>query len=124
SGLLVNLAGILIWAARGPDTIGGFLAVNALGLAIASFVWSAIELSLRRARGARRVSEELDQFLAHASGSAAFAGPVWPFAHTARIAALALLGVVVCAHSGLGWQGTISRAETVLTWQALAATLA
>src|SRR5437867_2588799 len=42
----------------------------------------------------------------------------------ALVAALALMSMVVCAHSGLGWQGTIARAETVLTWLALAATLA
>jgi hypothetical protein len=107
SGLLLNLAGILFWVARGPDTISGFLAVNAAGLALASFVWSTIELALRRPPLATELS-----------------GRIWPFAHAALVAALAVLGIVVAGQVERSWQAATPRPEAVLAWLAVAVTAA
>jgi hypothetical protein len=107
SGLLANLAAILVWVAHGPDTVIGFLEVNALSLALASLTWSAVELVLRR----RATAVELN-------------GRLWSFAHTALIIGLGLLGIVVAAHVTQGWQGEIPHAETVLAWLTLSATAA
>jgi hypothetical protein len=106
SGLLANLAGILVWVAHGPDTLAGFLVVNALGLALASLAWSAIELALRQPPSA-----------------VALQGRAWPFAHAALVAALALLSIAMAIQVTQGWIGSIPLAEMILAWLALAAAL-
>src|SRR5262249_35083089 len=106
SGLLANLAGILVWAARGPDTVWGFLAANALCLAVASAFWSAIELGLRRS------------WLRLSLG-----GPVAPFAHTAAITAQAMLVLVIANGIAEGWEGNRLRSEATLTWLGLTITV-
>ena len=42
SGLLLNLAGILMWQVWGPQSMAGFVAVNALCLAVGAVVWTLI----------------------------------------------------------------------------------
>lgn len=42
STLLVNLAGIVIWMAYGPQHVPGFVETNALGLALSASVWSLV----------------------------------------------------------------------------------
>jgi hypothetical protein len=107
SGLLANLAGILVCAVRGPDTLTGFLAVNALCLALASLVWSAIELALQRA-----------------SLPIKLRGRMWPFAHTAVLVSVVLMVGVVFLTVAVGWAETSKRAEDVLSWIALSMTVA
>ncbi len=77
-GLLVNLAGILIWSARGPEGLAGFLAANVLCLGIAAFFWSALDLVLK------------PRFEA-----GIFSKRVWPFPHVAVAVGLALMAWVV-----------------------------
>jgi hypothetical protein len=107
SGLLANLAGILVWAVHGPQTFTGFLAANALCLAMASFFWSAIELALRRPAFAIELR-----------------GRVWPFAHTAVVFAFALLALVIGIEVGNDCSGRSEHLVDVLAWLALAATAA
>src|SRR5262249_11780354 len=99
SGLLANLAGVLVWVALGPDTLNGFVVVNALGLALASLAWSAIELALRQPPSA-----------------VALQGHAWPFAHAALVAALALLSIAMAIQVTQGWIGSIPLAEMILAW--------
>jgi hypothetical protein len=106
SGLLANLACILIWVTNGPDTPIGFLLASALGLSVASLVWSAIEIALRRPPWEIGIN-----------------GRLWPFAHTALIVALALLGIVAAVQAGVGWHAEIPTTEIVLAWIAIAATV-
>jgi hypothetical protein len=106
SGLLANLAGILVWVARGPDTLTGFLVVNAMCLALASFAWTAIELALRQPPLAIELRGK------------------WPFAHAALVAAISLLGIVAASQMGQGWEGEIPQVDAALAWLALGATAA
>ncbi|MHC4398682.1 MAG: hypothetical protein ACYTG0_03285, partial [Planctomycetota bacterium] len=75
SGLLVNVAGTVIWAAWEPRTVAGLVYVNALCLAVSSCFWSLVGVARRR--GA--VSGEVGAF----GGS---------FTHFAAQASLVLLG--------------------------------
>jgi hypothetical protein len=89
SGLLLNLAGILVWLARGPDTFTSFLAVNGACLAAGSLFWTVLDL------GRRPLSP---------------ASP-WPFAHVSALLALALVGMVIVldvagSWADEGWQTT------------------
>jgi hypothetical protein len=47
SGLVFDLIAILIWLVHGPFTFAAFVAVNIIGVALASAFWSALELMLR-----------------------------------------------------------------------------
>src|SRR5205823_11276762 len=44
SGLLVNLAAVLLWLPTEPQTVSGLLLANAAGLAVAAAVWTAVAL--------------------------------------------------------------------------------
>jgi hypothetical protein len=108
SGLLANLAGILIWVVTGPGSALGFWVVNALGLALASFVWSAIEIALRRPPWEIELN-----------------GRKNPFAHFALNAALAIVAIVIVCHAGERWVFTIRLPQVVfLAWLTLAAAVA
>jgi hypothetical protein len=107
SGLLATLAGFLAWIAHEPHNFTGLLVVIALCLALASFVWSLIELTLRRLQPGIEL-----------------AGRTWPFGHTAITGALTLLGIVVGDQIVQGWEGTIPNAEAFRAWLTWAATTA
>jgi hypothetical protein len=107
SGLLANLAGILIWVALGSPRGASFVQVNVLGLALASLIWSAIEIMIRRPPW------EITLY-----------GRLWPFAHSALILALVLLGIVVYVHVDDGWHAQIPAADILLAWLGLAAAAA
>jgi hypothetical protein len=112
SGLLANLAGILVWVVRGPDTLTGFLVVNALCLALASLAWTVIELVLPRPAPS----------FPNSSLGTREQGRAWPFAHAALFAGLPLLGIVVANQVIQSGEREIPRVEAVLAWLALAAT--
>jgi hypothetical protein len=107
SGLLAVLAGILVWIVYGPNHVVGFLVVTALCFALASFIWSALGLVLRR------LPEGIE-----------LRGRAWPFAHSAVIAALALIVIVIGDQIGQGWVGTILTADAIRAWAGLAGTAA
>jgi hypothetical protein len=96
SGLVFNLAGVVIWLAH-PGTLDGFVLTNAIGLAAAATLWTAIALILPGGwpidRGVR-------------------------FSHFASAAALTLLTAV----AGTGWGSRLAGdsfvASGVLTWSA------
>jgi hypothetical protein len=107
SGLLANLAGIFIWGVYGPQTLTGFLAVNALSLALASSFWSTMELALHRPALAMELR-----------------GRVWPFAHTAVVLAFSLLSLAIGIEVGNDLSGYGEHLVDVPAWLALAATAA
>lgn len=75
SGLLIVLAGNLVWLDQGPRTVEALISVNALCLGLGSLLWTAIVLT---------------------TGKPALAGTRVPFDRLARHASLLLLvGVVV-----------------------------
>ena len=100
SGLLLDLVGVLFWAAWGPGTPDSFLLANALGLAVAASFWTAGGLAvesrwgLRGALGVPTTSVRRPGF-----------GMI-PFPHLAGVGALGLLAVVtarvVAADLGFG----------------------
>jgi hypothetical protein len=110
SGLLIELAGVLAWIAVGPDTLPSFVAVNVLGLALASSVWTVLHW-IERTRS--RVEQIDDRFVLDFTR---------PFRHGA-----ALVSAVVLA--GLAAGGLLSLttdyplpATGPLVWSALVAT--
>jgi hypothetical protein len=105
SGILANLAGILIWISYGPVTWTGFLAVVVLGLAIASIAWSGITIALHRSGF---------QFLPSVKKE--------PFAHWAVTTCIAALIFITALHVEQGWKIEPLLAEMVLAWMALAVT--
>jgi hypothetical protein len=105
SGLLVNLAGILVWVARGPDTFTSFLAVNAACLAAGSVFWTLLDL------GRSVPSRPLD-----------VSRPHWPFAHVSAVLALALVGMVIALDVGGSRTDAAWRTTDSLTWIGLVAT--
>jgi len=78
SGLLVNVAGTVLWMAWGPGTAAGLVYTNVLCLAVASGVWTLLRP-------------------AHPQGvpDVVTGGRRLPFAHVAAQAGLALLGLLV-----------------------------
>ncbi|MFH1924336.1 MAG: hypothetical protein ABIP48_31175, partial [Planctomycetota bacterium] len=78
SGLLVNVAGTVIWMAWGPWNFAAVLYTNVLCLAVGSCVWTLLRP-------------------AHPEGvpGIKLGGRAWPFAHLAVQAGLAVLGVLV-----------------------------
>jgi hypothetical protein len=102
SGLLANLAGILVWGAYGPRTVTGFLGVNALSLSLASCFWTAMELALRRS------TSDLE-----------LRGRVWPFAHTAVVIAFALLALAIGIEVGNDYAGHGEHLFDVPAWLAV-----
>ena len=83
SGLLFDLAAVLLWAAWGPHTAVGFFLANAAGLGLAATVWSAAG----RIIGDRRTTFAVRRL---------FGDPV---------ALLAIAGVVIVALAAmLGWK--------------------
>ncbi len=45
SGLLLDLAGVVLWYSRGPWTTDDFLLANALGFAAGTILWTAVKLA-------------------------------------------------------------------------------
>jgi hypothetical protein len=107
SGLLANLVAILIWVAFGAPREASFVQALVLGLALASLIWSAIEIAMRRP-----------------PWKIGLDGRLWPFAHSALILALALLGIVVYVQVDDGWHAKIPSTDILLAWLGLAATAA
>jgi hypothetical protein len=48
TGALVGLVGLIVWLAWGADTVTSFVGIQVIGLALASGLWSAAELVVRR----------------------------------------------------------------------------
>jgi hypothetical protein len=46
SGLALNLAGVVLWVAKGSGTLDGFLLASAIGLAVAAAFWTGVALAL------------------------------------------------------------------------------
>jgi len=78
SGLLINVAGTVLWIARGPENLAALVQTNVLCLAIASGVWSLVGLVYRGGVPALRLGQRR-----------------LPFAHAAVQAGLGLCGLVV-----------------------------
>jgi hypothetical protein len=103
SGVLVNLAGFLVWLAWGADTATSFLGTQALCLALAAGFWSVMEAVLRAE------TPPID-----------LRGRLLPFSHAAVSLALALLGAVVVTELGAHLDG-LPPAGGLLAWAALIA---
>jgi hypothetical protein len=100
SGLLVNVAGGLVWQAWGPGTLDSFLFAQVFCLAVASALWSALELRVGRdLRGGRL-----------------------PFTHVGATVGLMLLGALVAAAVASTLGGASPWAATGPAWAAVAAT--
>lgn len=102
SGLLVNGVGSLIWLSWGSHTFADFAATQALCFALASALWTALELAMR---GSRPVQPPRDQ---------------WPpFSHVAATLALGVLGVLAIGAIGSSLTAEAAWAAAPLTWTAL-----
>jgi hypothetical protein len=89
SGLLLNLAGMLMWQIWGPQSIAGFLAVNALCLAVGALVSTGLG-QLCRLVAAPRAMSPGGTPLSAAKDVAALGAPL-PYAHMAAVGSLILL---------------------------------
>jgi hypothetical protein len=107
SGLLLNAAGSVMWLAWDQDNAVTLAETNVLCLALASTVWSLVEL-------------------AHPSGVPALevSGRRVPFAHLAAQASLAATGVLVVVLVASDLVGFPHPAAGSLAWAGLAASLA
>ena len=107
SGILINMAGTIVWIAQTPPTLDGLIAVNVLCLAIGSVVWSVL-------RGLHPEGVPHPETASHA----------WPFAHVALRVGMAAMGILVI----IGLVGDLERMTTWhatrLHWIALGATVA
>jgi hypothetical protein len=112
SGLLLNVVGILFWAAREPNSPASFLLTNALCLAIGSAFWSAVQLALR---SWQRAGNEGPTALVH---SPPF---VTSFPHFAVLLGQGLLSVVIALGLTSDFSGADVRTANVLAWTTLAA---
>lgn len=83
SGLLVNLAAILLWLPTDPPTASGFMLANAAGLALAAAAWTAVGFRIPEVewRDALDLSRGLSLVLLMFGLSPTFAGdrtdPAW-----------------------------------------------
>jgi hypothetical protein len=105
SGLLANLAGVMIWVAWGPPSALSFGYAQALCLGLASACWSALELGLQSRTPTLNLRGRLPAF-----------------AHLAAVLSLGILGfiVAVCVGSDVAEGGL--EAVGALPWAALGAT--
>jgi hypothetical protein len=117
SGLLVNLAAVLVWQAWvidhfgvgawftwGPGVLDRFVCANVLGLAIGSVLWTAVELTRQR----HFPSWDLR-------------GHWLPFAHAAALLSLQLVAILVLGAIASDLTGTGIHLGGALPWMALAA---
>jgi len=105
SGLLLNLAGWLVWQRHGPSGIAGFVAVNVLCAALGSAFWSVLEATL----GVRLRQRELR----------------WRWLAYSQFAAIVCIGALVYL-VGFGLLAEVSGSRVhmggALTWTALVVT--
>jgi hypothetical protein len=104
SGLLVNLAVVIVWSAWEPWTILGFGHVDVISLAIAAALWLGMELTWPR-------------LALRTPGSQFFP----PFAHAATIAALTLLAGLVGARLIMAQAEVPLDDPVLLTWVSVGA---
>jgi hypothetical protein len=104
SGLLVNVAGMILWRTWGPATAHGLVLTNVLCFAVASACWSAIELL-----GRRRFPPEGER-------------SAWlPFPHTAATLGWCLLGALTAWAVLLSVRGAAPLLGGRLAWTAFTA---
>jgi hypothetical protein len=98
SGLLLNLAGGLVWQAWSPGTLSSFTATQVLCLALGSGAWSALGLGFRRPASSR----------------------TWPpYPHFAAALGLGILGVLAAVAVSASVTGERAWAAVPLTGAAL-----
>lgn len=107
SGFLINMAGSLLWVAWGPSTPTSFAYAQVLCFALASGIWSALELTLRPRS---LPGDSPDRVL--------------PFRHAAALCALCLLGGLVTWNLTADVLSADWEESGLLSWTALGATLA
>jgi hypothetical protein len=105
SGLLINLVGILIWSTGESPALLTFVYTNILCLALASALWTVLELAGRL----RPTTDTTRGFLL-------------PFSHAAAIVALVLLALVVSVGIFSDIRSGDLYLATPLGWMALGAT--
>ncbi|HEY7315789.1 MAG TPA: hypothetical protein VH643_41045 [Gemmataceae bacterium] len=108
SGLLVDLIGLLFWSAWGSLTVHSFLLMNALGLAVASGVWTFLDLTYPLSRG-------------DAESPSILRRTPLPFAHFAANLSLAFVVLVVSLLLGEDLASPGSVVFEPLSWPCLAA---
>ncbi|MFL5242367.1 MAG: hypothetical protein ACJ8FY_09690 [Gemmataceae bacterium] len=113
SALLLNVAGLLIWRVNGPQGLYSFTATVALGLAVASMVWTGLEW-LQRKLHALEPEDNSD-----ALGFARL------FRHWAAVAAVILIAGIALGNLLIPWSDPATFARSALIWSAgIAATTA
>jgi hypothetical protein len=121
SGLLLNVAGMLLWLTWGPATLSGFLLTNALCLAMASALWSSIEIAMEASSPEKRRRNDLavEEISLVRLPPSFFGLP--PFAHFAIRLGLTLLALVVVLGLASDLGGAAFRLGSGLAWRTLAA---
>jgi hypothetical protein len=107
SGLLVNLAGSMIWLAWGPGTLPSFAYTQVLCLGLAGGCWLILELIVQSLPSPLRIRR-----------------PGLPFAHFAVLLGLGILGLLVATELGSEVFSLELQVADALSWAALAAIVA